>query len=610
MADEFEPVRAAFERAEDVAPEPGLTPPEEEASAPPRTPADPPSDLPEDPKRRASRLPLNDYGNGQRFVIHFGEDVMFVPRVGWFTWTGKVWKKDPDELAVRAKAHRIAGLIAGEVEHIQPTPREVKVIARERELQEQLATLDALAPAERAETHDKELALIRAELRGIEATLKTHKSRIGRILTHAKNAGNNGPLNHLLTESSVSLAVPLDDLDAHPLDVNTASGLMRFRVEDMTEEGGGKMADLEILPHARRQLQTKIVPHEVDRTKTAPLFEKFLAEVQPDIEMRAFLQRWFGLSMTAVPIQRLVFFYGTGRNGKSVLVDTMARIVGDYAASARIESLTGSNRRGGGDATPDLIPLIGARLVRTSEPDQGERLQEALIKELTGGEPINVRALHSDFVEIRPVFKLTMSGNHKPDIRGGDDGIWGRLLLVPWDVRIPDDRQDQNLVEKLMGEAPGILNWMIEGLLDYLEGGLRPPAVVTEATQEYREESDPIGTFLTSCCTITGNFDDKLLSSEISNAFNYHQMERGLNQWKPGTFTRQFSTKAKTWKHPHSGLGIEKSKASLSQYTGLRFTDDFGRRWRDAPKDHQGRALSVASGPEAGSHPAPPFHDF
>lgn len=114
--------------------------------------------------------------------------------------------------------------------------------------------------------------------------------------------------------------------------------------------------------------------------------------------------------MTGLIEQKFAFWYGSGANGKSVLIDLMAKMLGEYAATAKIESLTGRNRRSGGDATPDLVPLMGARMVRASEPEEGERLQEGVIKELTGGEPILVRALQKDFVEVHGLAQVQGAG--------------------------------------------------------------------------------------------------------------------------------------------------------------------------------------------------------
>jgi putative DNA primase/helicase len=201
---------------------------------------------------------------------------------------------------------------------------------------------------------------------------------------------------------------------------------------------------------------------------------------------------------------------------------------------------------------------------------------------MTGGEPIQVRPMYGAQIDLDPTWKIFMSGNHKPDIRGTDDGIWRRVLLVPFDVQIPREERDERLGEKLWAERAGIFAWMVEGLLAYLEMGLAPPATVREATDDYREDSDPLGTFLTTVCAITGEASDSLLSSQMVHAVNFYFTERGLNQWKPATITRQMAVKARNWKHPATGKRFTKSKASLSQYTGIRLTDDFARRMAEA----------------------------
>jgi putative DNA primase/helicase len=481
--------------------------------------------------KEAARLPLNDFGNGRRLVVHFGEDLMFVPRVGWFTWDGKQWAKDPDQLAVRAKGQRLAELIEAEIPHLALPEGEVRLLGIAGDTRAKVRAIEAVPEKNRSAEQTAELTDARTTLAKIGAIEKRLSERRSRHRSFATSAGNSNRIGNALLEAAVPMAVPLEALDAHPLDVNTASGVLRFSV-DRGGEGASPVADVALIPHERDQRMTKMIPAAYDPDATCPRFDAFLAEVQPDAEVRRFLQRWFGLSMSGVPIQRLVFFYGMGANGKSVLVDLIMRILADYAATVRIESLTGTNRRGGGDATPDLIPLIGARGARTSEPDQGTRLQEGLIKELTGGEPILVRALHSDFVEIQPHFKLTMSGNHKPEIRGTDDGIWRRVTLVDWPVQIPEARRNPRLAEELFDEAPGILNWLVEGLLSYLEIGLAPPASVTAATEEYRRESDPLGEFLATCCVVTGAETDVIKAAELVKAFAFYLLERGETPWK------------------------------------------------------------------------------
>ncbi len=550
------------------------------------------------PLKVCASLPLNDYGNGQRFGIHFGQDAMWVPRVGWFTWTGTVWEKDPDEIAVRRQAQQVGGLIDKEIPWLVLQDWQMDSLKQERDLRAQLRKLEDLAKAdpEKGEGDDairRETLQVKDKIYAIEGLKKTLGVKRREHRSFARTSGNKSRIDAVMIEGGVGLAKPLEALDVPALDVNTESGVMRFRVERSPD--GWTDVGMSFIPHARDQLLTKIMPVVYEPGADCPLFDAFMARVQPDAAMRAYIQRWLGLSLTGLMVQKLAFWYGAGANGKSVLIDLIARMMGNYAATAKIESLTGRNKRGGGDATPDLVPLIGARLVRASEPEEGERFQEGLIKELTGGEPILVRALHSDFVQVKPRFKLTISGNHKPEIRGTDDGIWRRLMLVPWDVQIPEKDRDLLLGEKLWAERSGILNWLEAGLLAYLEFGLAEPPQVLAATQEFREESDPVGAFLTTCCHVSGEERDRISARDLGEAFNFWRGRIGENEWKLGSVARKLKEKSKRWKSPVTRRGFTEHKSSTMSYIGIAFVEPFGRDFRDAPRDHAGRILRTRS---------------
>jgi putative DNA primase/helicase len=582
--DDLARVRAPFAAAEDIDLPAGMR--AGGAALPP------PADSAEPPERVASRYPLNDFGNGQRFVTYFGDQVMWVPRLGWFTWTGQVWQKDPDRIATRRMAQQVAGLIAKETRWLEIPPRDAELLAQEDAIATELVALSRRSKAEKTDAEmirESSLKKMTARI----GKLKTGEhSVIGRRLAFAQASGNSGRIDALLTEGGIALARDLDSLDAAEMDVNTESGVLRFSVSGGPDQGFSRTADVQLLPHDRAHLMTKMMPVVYDPAATCPRFDAFFAEVQPDPAMRAFILRWLGLSMTATPVQMLAFWYGAGANGKSVLADLVARMLGDYAATARIKSLTGVDRRGGGDATPDLMLLIGARFVRASEPREGEPLQEELIKELTGGEQIMVRALNSDFVEMTPYFKLTISGNHKVVVRGTDDGIWRRLLLVPWDVQIPEGRRDKDLGDKLFAqERSGILNRLRDGLLDYLEGGLAVPLLVSDATKEFREESDPVGTFLDQCCVITGEHRDTIGARELGEAFNFWNSDRGFGEWKPKTVGMKLKEKAGRWKSRVTNQCFTARKSSSNYYDGIQFNAVFGQRWKDAPRDAQGLVL-------------------
>ena len=598
MSDDFEKVRAAFDAPEEVDLPEGMdaAPAEDPADPqdPGRGPDDgspaPPDTEGDDAPRDCANLPLNDFGNGQRFVRYFGQDVISVPRVGWFVWSGQRWEQDPDEIEVRRHAQKLGGLVERELPHLLLEDWQMAILAEARQLRTRAKELDDTisiggdgADGARAERDALDAKLARIE--GLEKILNSkRKDHRG----FARTSGNTARIQSAMTEASVELTRKLELLDAAPLDVNCESGVLRFNVAGGPEDGFSRTADVELLAHARDHLITKMMSVQYDPQADAPLFHRFLNRIQPDPEMRGFLQRWLGLSMTALTgEQKLCFFHGGGGNGKSVLVDLIARILGNYASTAKIESLTGHNRRGGGDATPDLIPLVGARFVRASEPDQGEMLQESLVKQLTGGEPILARGLQKDFFEFNPLFKLTISGNHKPDIRGLDDGIWRRVLLVPFDVQIPKGERDPNLGEKLWAERSGILNWMIEGLLAYLEGGLQEPDAVLDATREYREQSDPIGLFLDSACVVTGDASDSLTTKDLVNAVNFWLDQRGEGQWKDRTISLRLKDKSRSWRSVVTGKGFTDRKSSgIMRYDGIRFSDVFDR---DLPKDMDGR---------------------
>lgn len=575
-----------------------------------------PPDSGDDPFRDCAGYQLNDYGNGRRFVRHHGQDVMQVPRMGFYVWTGSVWRRDPDEIEVRKLAQDLGEKIEQEIPHLALEEWQMKVLTEGQALKRRARELERAAEGGGADADAARDELARldgqlARLAGIEKLMNSvRKDHHG----WAKTSGNSGRIDAMLKEASPRIARAHDQLDAAPLDVACLNGVLRFAVDRDDPAAGyiGAGASLQLVPHDRTQLITKQMPVVYDPAATAPRFDAFLRRVLPDQEIREFIQRWFGLSMTALTgEQKLVFLHGMGANGKSVLVDVLAKILGDYSATAKIETLTGQGKRDGAAATPDLIPLMGARSVRAAEPEEGERFREALIKELTGGEPINVRPNYGEFITVLPVFKLTISGNHKPEIRGRDDGIWRRFLLVPFDVTIPPAERDPDLGAKLFEERAGILNWLIEGLLSYLDSGLREPEAVATATQEYREESDPLGHFLENACVVSGQPEDSEFVRDLVQAFQFWQDEQGGAVWQPGTIQRQLKDKMRRWVSPSTGKKFTPRKSNgVMRYDGIRFNDVFGPRFRSAPRDNHGRPLAGRSSDDQGAADRSHVRDF
>jgi putative DNA primase/helicase len=600
----LDPVRAILTSPQDVSlPEDMVPHPRDEEGHPDADPFDgaEPDFTPEgfdpvtaesDRLRAAAALPINDLGNGQRFVLHFGEDVMFVPRVGWHVWDGRVWAVDPDMIATRRKAQRLSELVLAEVPYITLPEGKMMQIAAEQSLRSEI---EGLAGESEDGANEGRIRQLEAQLSSIER-LKVSLSKIRTAhRTFARSTGNTAKIKAALTEAEVPLSARIEDLDKAHLDINTETGVLRFTVTP--RPGTYPLVDVDCIPHDRALRMTKIMATGYDPKAYAPVFTQFMHRILPDMEMQRFLQRWFGYSMLGLTNeQALAFFYGMGANGKSALTDLIARLLGGYSATAKIESLTGQNRRSGGDATPDLISIVNARMVRASEPEQGVKWQEGLIKQLTGGEPILVRALNENFFETTPNFKLTIGGNHAPDIRGMDDGIWRRLMIVPFEVQIPKSERDPLLVEKMLAEGPGILNWLVEGARAFLEGGLVAPAKVSSATNDLREDSDPYGKFLEMNCVVTGNVQDSITSRELMLSFMFWQMQRGDTPYKDRTITMNMKDHSRRWRSPKTGMQFTaRETGRFIGYDGLKFTDTFYREWQSAPKDAQGRPLNIAA---------------
>jgi putative DNA primase/helicase len=234
------------------------------------------------------------------------------------------------------------------------------------------------------------------------------------------------------------------------------------------------------------------------------IWVKFLDEITGrDQTLQQFLQRVAGYALTGVTsAQALFFLYGTGANGKSVFLSTLAGIFADYHRAAPIDTLTASNT----DRHPtELANLVGARLVTAIETEEGRHWSEAKIKALTGGDRIPARFMRQDFFEYTPKFKLMIAGNHKPGLRSVDEAIRRRLNLVPFAVTIPPDQRDPDLAEKLKDEWPAILQWAAEGCVEWQKSGLAAPGAVTAATDAYLQAQDATAAWIEECCEVNPN---------------------------------------------------------------------------------------------------------
>lgn len=285
------------------------------------------------------------------------------------------------------------------------------------------------------------------------------------------------------------LAATVDQWDADHWLLNTPAGVIDLR--------NGKIRD-----PAPSDYMTKVTAAAPDGG--CPLWDKFLHRVTGgDKELAGFLQRVAGYALTGLTHEHaLFFFHGLGANGKSVFLNTISGILGDYHRTAPIEVFTASLH----DRHPtELAGLRGARLVTAIETEEGRAWAESRIKALTGGDPISARFMRQDFFEYVPQFKLMIAGNHRPGLRSVDEAMRRRIHLIPFSTRIPLAERDLELAEKLKEEWPGILNWMIKGCLQWQKSGLTPPESVAAATNDYLESEDTLKNWLEECCRIDGN---------------------------------------------------------------------------------------------------------
>jgi putative DNA primase/helicase len=313
-----------------------------------------------------------------------------------------------------------------------------------------------------------------------------------------ENVATQNAALHLLRKL---LNVPVEKIDASPWLLNVENGTVDLRTGVLS-------------PHDPANLITKLAPMSYDPTATAPRFKKFLGEiVQGDTEVVDFMQRWYGYAATGdAREQKLLIKHGPGGNGKSTLGDAIDSVLGEYTSPATLGLLTG--KAGANDTAhlAEIADLRGRRLVTASESEDGAKLKEALLKQLTGGDTLKGKRLYGQLFSFRPTHKLELLTNHKPVIKGSDFSIWRRIMLLNFPVKFGTAAEvargdamavrDPTLPAALKAEGPGILAWVVEGTRLWLANGLAPPKAVLDASAEYRQSQDHIAEFLAESCTL------------------------------------------------------------------------------------------------------------
>jgi P4 family phage/plasmid primase-like protien len=397
---------------------------------------------------------LTDLGNAQRVVVRHGGDMRFC--FDWkqfLVWDGARWRPDDVGEAVR---------------RVKETQRSLYRLTAEQ--------LAALAGDGDGDDEDDER--------------KAKAAKLARLLKHALVWEDERAIRRSLelVKSEPGIPIRPADMDRDPWLLNVANGTIDLRTAQLR-------------PHRREDMLTKIAAVAYDPAATCPLWDRCLEtwmDGNPDLV--DYLRRVVGYSLTAdVSEQALFFLHGGGANGKSTFLGIVREMMGDYGCQAVSELLLSKNT----EAHPtERADLFGKRFVATIESEEGKRMAEALMKQLTGGDAIRARRMRQDFFEIAPTWKIFLAANHKPAIRGTDFAVWRRIRLIPFAVTIRDADKDKDLQTKLRGEIPGILAWAVRGCREWQLHGLADPEEVVQATAAYRREQDVLAGFISDCCVI------------------------------------------------------------------------------------------------------------
>ena len=348
------------------------------------------------------------------------------------------------------------------------------------------------------------------------------------------------------SEPGISILPPA--LDSDPWLLNCMNGTLDLRTGTLRK-------------HSPRDFITKLCPTVYDPEATCPTWIATLVRIfAGDLDLVQFVKRLTGYCITGSTANHILpVLWGVGSNGKSTVIGAIMDMLGpDYAMKAPRNMLMA---RHGEHHPTEFCDLHGKRFVAAVETAEGQRLDEALVKELTGGDPIRARRMREDHWQFNPTHKLILATNHRPEIRDTTHSTWRRVKLLPFSVVIPDAEQDHSLPQKLQAERAGILAWAVEGCLEWQRDGLGEPSAVTTATSEYRSEQDLIGAFLDECCRTGRNERERAATLyKLYRAWSEQHGERAVNQTRFGKAL--------------SERGFDREKAGVYWYRGLSLESD------------------------------------
>ncbi len=472
-------------------------------------------------------LDANEFGDSLIFAHHF-EKIYFYnfSENEFYVWFGHYWKRDTLNTAL-AQVDRVAQEYMARVEALDGMIRE--------------------AYQEQNDDSAKALNYRRQEFLKRIKQLRTHRRR-GNILEYVKS------------NITKPLAKEGSELDSHPDLLACKNGVVDLST------GAFRSGRPEQYITKASQVEYKGIE------EPAPTWERFLNEIfSENQELIHYMHKVLGYATTGhVKDNSFFVLTGQGRNGKSVLIEIVQHVMGDHMGPIQAELLLDQGRsRSSAGPSPDIMALKGLRLATASETDQGRRISPSAVKWLTGGDTLIGRNPHDKLTtRFQPTHKLFLLTNHKPHAPADDFAFWERLRLIPFEVsfvdrepKAPNERRaDLDLKSKLLVEAPGILAWLIKGAILWSQEGLKPPAVVTQATADYHREEDILADFIDECCLVSNEFEESF--SKLHTKF-LEWYEENISRRAPGkkTFGNMLSKR------------FERKKSNNIKYIGIKLKD-------------------------------------
>ena len=447
---------------------------------------------------------MTDTGNAHRLYDRFGNVLKYSHnRKKWYYWNGKQWKVDES-----GQIKRLADEICMDL-------KEEAFTIPDEELQQQ-------------------------------------------ALKFANKTAGSKPKENFIKECQHLYDIPvnLDEFDRYKDYLNTQNGIVNLR-------------NGELIPHNSKYMSSKICNCDYDIEHRPPTkWLKFLDDITNGSKpLQDYIQKCVGYSISGSNREQCVYFlYGLGNNGKSTFLDTLADMLGDYAANTQTDTIMAQSKVGSanGGANTAIARLKSIRFVTSEEPSQGVHLNEGLLKQLSGGSKVTCRFLYGEEFEYTPEFKIWLATNHKPIIRGTDVGIWRRIKLIPFETNITKERIDKNLKYKLRDELPQILAWAVEGCIKWQTEGIDEPKEVSEATKDYKQEMDLIASFVEQCILIDYDNTERILANELFSIYRAWAKTNGEYEMSAKRFGMELAKKVP--EKVKTSKGVAYCKISLTDY--------------------------------------------